>query len=130
VSHGGDLDNRLKTLLDALRIPHEESEIAGVSPDTPNQRVYCLLEDDALITRIAVTTQQLFESVGKDETESTVELLIHIWVQSTYPMWANLGFQKESLPIVFGSTVRSTSICRQSIAFSATRNVAQPATAH
>lgn len=92
VSHGGDLDNRLKTLFDALRMPHEESEIAGVSPNTSNQRVYCLLEDDALITRVAVTTQQLFEPIGEDESESTVELLIHVWVQSTYPMWANLGF--------------------------------------
>ena len=63
-----------------------------MSPDTPNQRIYCLLEDDALITRVSVSTQQLFEPIGKDESKSTVELLIHVWVESTYPMWANLGF--------------------------------------
>jgi hypothetical protein len=92
VSHGGDLDNRLKTLFDALRMPHDESELCGITPENADQRLYCLLEDDALITRVSVSTQQLFEPLASDENESTVELLIHVWVQSVYPMWANMGF--------------------------------------
>jgi hypothetical protein len=92
VSHGGDLDNRLKTLFDALRMPHDALELAGVVPECPNQRMYCLLEDDALITRIQVSTQQLLEGTLPGEHPSTVELLIHVTVQSTYPMWGNLGF--------------------------------------
>lgn len=92
VQHGGDLDNRLKTLFDALRMPHDASELRGVSPSATNERLYCLLEDDALITRVAVSTQQLLEPLAPSEHVSTVELLIHVTVQSTYPMWANLGF--------------------------------------
>jgi hypothetical protein len=90
ISHGGDLDNRLKTLFDALRMPHDTSELAGVSPDEQDQRMYCLLEDDSLITRVSVNTQQLLEPL--DEDSSTVELLIHVAVQSTYPMYANIGW--------------------------------------
>ena len=92
IRHGGDLDNRLKTLFDAMRMPHEASELTGITPDFANQRVYCLLEDDALITHVSVSTQQLLEPLEEREHPSSVELLIHVTVQSTYPMYANLGF--------------------------------------
>lgn len=92
VQHGGDLDNRLKTLFDALRMPYDVAELRDIEPNTPDERLYCLLEDDALITRVAVSTQQLLEPLALGEQESTVELLIHVTVQSTYPMWANVGF--------------------------------------
>lgn len=91
IIHGGDLDNRLKTLFDGLRMPHDASELAGIVSASLNERMYCLLEDDSLITRVSVSTQQLLEPIGA-EHPSTVELLIHVTVQSTYPMWANLGF--------------------------------------
>jgi hypothetical protein len=53
--------------------------------------MYCLLEDDSLITRLSVSTHQLLEPPveGRD---SDVDLLIHVVVQATYPMWGNLGF--------------------------------------
>jgi hypothetical protein len=92
IRHGGDLDNRLKTLFDALRMPQEASELTGIAPDNVDQRMYCLLEDDALITRVSVSTQQLLEPLVDGEHPSSVELLIHVTVQSTYPMYANLGF--------------------------------------
>jgi len=91
IHHGGDLDNRLKTLFDALRMPHDASELADIAPASPNERMYCLLDDDSLITRVSVSTQQLLEPIDT-EHPSTVELLIHVTVQSTYPMWANIGF--------------------------------------
>jgi len=92
IRHGGDLDNRLKTLLDALRMPHDVSELSGVEAEIPDQRMYCLLEDDSLIRRLSVSTQQLLEPLGPGEQSSTVELLMHVTVQSTYPMYGNLGF--------------------------------------
>jgi hypothetical protein len=75
---GGDLDNRLKTLFDALRMPHDLDELRGVTPGAPDERVYCLLEDDALITRVSVSTQQLLEPLAPSEAPTTVELLIHV----------------------------------------------------
>jgi hypothetical protein len=92
IQHGGDLDNRLKTLFDALRLPLDKSELGGIIPETPGKRVYCLLEDDSLITKVSVSTHQLLEPLEEKEHPSTVELLIHVTIQSTYPMTANLGF--------------------------------------
>jgi len=92
ISHGGDLDNRLKTLFDALRMPHHESELGGIESPAEKERVYCLLEDDALITKVSVNTQQLLEPLSSGESNSTVELLMHVIVQKTYPMFGNIGF--------------------------------------
>lgn len=92
IVHGGDLDNRLKTLFDSLRMPHDPSELAGVTPGTADQRMYCLLQDDSLITRVSVATHQLLEPPGPGEDAASVDLVMHVVVQSMYPMWANLGF--------------------------------------
>ncbi len=50
----GDIDNRLKTLLDALSIPTLQQ-----MPEDPeidlDGRMYCLLEDDGLVTRVEVS---------------------------------------------------------------------------
>jgi len=92
IVQGGDIDNRLKTLFDALRMPHDARELKGVMPVAPDERVYCLLEDDSLITRVTVSTHQLLEPLTPGESPATVELLIHVAVQATQPMWGNLGF--------------------------------------
>lgn len=60
ITQGGDLDNRMKTLLDALRMPLNKSELPD--DDTPLQGedpFYCLLEDDALVTGISITADHL-----------------------------------------------------------------------
>jgi hypothetical protein len=92
IVHGGDLDNRLKTLFDALRMPHDPSELSGVTPSTADQRMYCLLQDDSLITRVSVATHQLLEPSASGEDAADVDLVMHVVVQSTYPMWGNLSF--------------------------------------
>ena len=60
ISKGGDIDNRIKTLLDGLRVPASADELPdGLSGD---QDVHlCLLEDDRLVTQLSVRTQQLLE---------------------------------------------------------------------
>jgi hypothetical protein len=89
---GGDLDNRLKNLLDALRMPHQLDELKNIEPSAPGERLYCLLEDDALITRWSVATDYLLDPVLEGEKETDVHLRIRVSVESEYPMWANLGF--------------------------------------
>jgi hypothetical protein len=55
---GGDLDNRIKTLFDGLRIPKaDELRFNSGGLDDP---FYCLLEDDSLITDFRARTSQLF----------------------------------------------------------------------
>ena len=43
VYQGGDMDNRLKTLFDALSVPNAD-QVVGEPTDNPD--IYCLLEDD------------------------------------------------------------------------------------
>ena len=56
----GDIDNRIKTLFDALRIPQQCSELPDdLEPKQDEDPFYCLLEDDSLITGFRVTTDRL-----------------------------------------------------------------------
>ena len=60
VTQAGDIDNRLKTLLDALKMPSEPTELpAGASPGPDEDPFFCLSEDDNLITRLDVRTDRL-----------------------------------------------------------------------
>ena len=92
IVHGGDLDNRLKTLFDSLRMPHDVSELGPAVPISPDERMLCLLEDDSLITHVSVRTHQLLEPSTQSHADSDVDLLMHVIIHSTYPMWGNLGF--------------------------------------
>jgi hypothetical protein len=89
---GGDIDNRLKTLFDGLRMPHNGNEIAS-PPATDNERRYCLLEDDKLITKLSVSTHQLLEPMQPGEEPQDVDLLLHVAVEPTV---SDLAFRAEA----------------------------------
>ncbi len=76
ILQGGDLDNRLKTLFEALRVPQNENEVIPRPKDSmePNWFVLCLLEDDALITRLTIRTDRLLEPRKDDESTNHVRL--------------------------------------------------------
>lgn len=59
VMQSGDLDARLKTVFDALRIPDNLKETGGMGPQEDENPFFCLLEDDKLISEVSVTTDQL-----------------------------------------------------------------------
>ena len=84
--HGGDIDNRLKTLFDALRMPNDINEIVNQAGQTPAP-LYCLLEDDGLITRIDVASHQLLKSVAVGH----VVLLMKVNVKASQATWDNIG---------------------------------------
>jgi hypothetical protein len=76
VISAGDIDNRVKTLLDALRKPRSANELGGATPADDEDPFFCLLEDDGLVTHLAVETDTLLEPVtGKD---SDVRLVIDV----------------------------------------------------
>ena len=54
----GDIDNRIKTLFDALKMP-KGNELGGLVPQDGEDPFYCLLEDDKLISEVKVTTDRL-----------------------------------------------------------------------
>jgi len=59
IHEGGDIDNRIKTLLDALRVPTEGELPEEDTPANDESPFFCLLEDDALITGLSVVTDRL-----------------------------------------------------------------------
>ncbi len=56
----GDLDNRLKTLLDSLSAPaHTDPVVTGEKVATAAEPLFTLLKDDRLVTRVNVDTDRL-----------------------------------------------------------------------
>jgi hypothetical protein len=77
VRRNGDLDNRIKTLFDALRMPHDIQELGGVTPEN-DQPVFCLLEDDCLITKITVATQRRLRQSGERTTWVNMQIGVNV----------------------------------------------------
>jgi len=73
ITDGGDLDNRLKTLLDGLRVPHGSLEGRTERPSEPDPSpMFCVLEDDALVTKVTVESEQLLRPAQPDEVVAII----------------------------------------------------------
>ncbi len=88
ITDGGDIDNRLKTLLDGLRVPHGsmEGQLEDVNAPDPAP-FFCLLEDDSLVTKVSVESEQLLRPAAADE----VVAIISVHVKRTVLTPANLA---------------------------------------
>jgi hypothetical protein len=75
---GGDLDNRIKVLFDALRLPQNCNEVLLAPDHDPNDPVFVLLEDDRLIVDLRVTSDRLLTPRGDGEHVNDVRLVIHV----------------------------------------------------
>lgn len=85
---GGDIDNRLKTLFDALSAPAQAQQVPpSMRHTSPTDPLYVLLDDDSLITRVNVETDRLLAPPGPD----IVRLFIRVTTRITRAMWANMG---------------------------------------
>jgi hypothetical protein len=92
IHSGGDIDNRLKVLFDALRVPSDCGELGDAVKETDEDPYFfCLLEDDALITEVAVTTDFLL-SPCLPNGENDVQLIIKAKVRPTDFSFENLAF--------------------------------------
>ena len=74
---GGDIDNRIKTLFDALSIPAYDNQVEGLVPEADETPFFCLLEDDRLITEVKVTADKLWIPIGHDEQLEDVHLIVY-----------------------------------------------------
>lgn len=81
ISGGGDIDNRLKVLMDALKMPKIGELPSNATPDEGESPFFCLVEDDSLVTEIKVTTDRLLTPRTGDEHENNVHLVIHVRTQ-------------------------------------------------
>ena len=78
VKSGGDIDNRLKVLFDALRMPQTCDELCGDSPSPDENPFYCLLEDDKLISKVQVETNWLLTPPSPTEHIHEVHLIVRV----------------------------------------------------
>lgn len=92
VIRSGDIDNRLKTLFDALRMPKEAQEIPSDRkfPGKDEEPFYCLLEEDKFISKITVETDVLLEPSGKDWDQNDARLVITVTLRPYEVNWTNI----------------------------------------
>jgi hypothetical protein len=88
IGGGGDLDNRIKVLFDALRVP-DEAELKGLPPEPI---IVCLLEDDKLITGFRVTSDRLLNPAPSEQEENHVHLIINVEVKATKLTLQNMAY--------------------------------------
>ena len=87
VIRSGDIDNRLKTLFDALSCPQQPNQVPDSwNPTTDEQPVFCLLADDKLVTSVSVRAEQLLEPT---EDEHEVDMTITVRTRVTEPVIGN-----------------------------------------
>lgn len=84
LAQSGDIDSRLKTLLDALTIPpHPNALPPGFSP-TPDQKpFFCLLQDDGLVTSLAVRTHRWLNPDAVSRSEVVLVIPVETEIHTT-----------------------------------------------
>ena len=88
----GDIDNRLKTLFDALRVP-TIAELSGVGdPLADETPFFCLLEDDKLISHASVETDTLLEPVSDQPDDNDARVVITVKIRPYEVTIGNLSF--------------------------------------
>ncbi len=89
IRHGGDIDARLKTILDGLRVPISEQELPqDAQPSNTESPFYCLLEDDSLVTSVGVSVAQNLDASGKDD----ITAFIKVRIRKSRDAWNNCDF--------------------------------------
>jgi hypothetical protein len=79
---GGDLDNRLKTLFDGLRMPNDPQEIPQGGWLPSGGAFHCLLEDDCLIVGLSISTEPLLTAQTDSQAEVRLEIGVRVVVLS------------------------------------------------
>lgn len=85
----GDIDNRIKTLFDALKMPENYDQVKA-EPEADEKPFFCLLEDDSLVTELSVTTDRLLRPQRPDEHKNEVVLIIQVKVSASQLSYQNL----------------------------------------
>lgn len=86
IGDGGDIDNRVKTLLDALSVPTPAQASHFTGPGT--EPIFCLLQDDLLVTRINVETDRLL----RPASERDLVAIIQVTLRASKVTWGTIGF--------------------------------------
>lgn len=85
----GDIDGRLKTLFDALRMPSNQAELGGYDvPAEGEDPFFVLMEDDNLLNRVSVETDILLQPTPPANGQYLANDARVIITVTTRPYWA------------------------------------------
>lgn len=88
----GDIDNRIKTLLDALKMPGSNQDLGKYStPEEGEDLFFVLLEDDGMVTRLAVETDMLLQPTNDNAGPQDARLVISVTLTPFQSIWGNTG---------------------------------------
>jgi hypothetical protein len=75
VYQGGDIDGRMKTLLDALAMPQHKEQVFS-----QGDLIYCLMEDDSMISGLGVESERLLGATteSRDYVKLTIEVDVRV----------------------------------------------------
>lgn len=76
----GDLDGRVKTLIDGLRMPQVGQEVGENSPGADEDPFFCLMDDDSAIFDFQVTVDRLLVPAEPDEPERDIVAIVGVQV--------------------------------------------------
>lgn len=95
ILHAGDIDNRVKTVIDALRAPRLQNEFLGrnnaqIAPLEGEDPFFVLLEDDKQVSHFSVETDRLLDPPNEDA--SNVRLIITVELRPYIVTGFNISF--------------------------------------
>ena len=89
----GDIDNRIKTLVDGLTKPLGSGQLGGLQPEAGEDPFFCLLESDSLVNSLTVETDALLSPPRNgDGSSNWVRLVITVELRPYHVTPFNLGF--------------------------------------
>ena len=89
----GDIDGRLKTVFDALKMPTQKEDLGGAPlPDDSEKPFYCLMSDDKLISRVSVETDTLLQPTSEPPNKFDARLIIKVTLKPFDMGWDNISF--------------------------------------
>jgi hypothetical protein len=91
VMWAGDIDNRIKTLIDALRIPMANERYDQRIPEDDEKPFFVLMEEDKLVTKLTVDTDQLLD-FDSPQQANEVMLVVTVRVRPFVMHIGNLEF--------------------------------------
>jgi hypothetical protein len=88
----GDIDNRIKTLIDALAIPTANEMYSDRAAADDEKPFYVLMENDPLLTKLSVETDRLLDCDGTNSCMDKTKLVITVRLRPYEIHAANIHF--------------------------------------
>lgn len=89
IYQGGDIDGRIKTLLDALAMPQHSEQVLERTSTTLHP-IYCLLEDDSFVSGLNIESERLL--TDQNHRKDYVQLIIEVDVRVRQATVYNVSF--------------------------------------